>query len=77
MFAPMKTDSTAAADRLVSITEAAGLLGISRRAAYYLVKRGDLPAVQYRTRKGRTSGGVLRIRVSEIDAFLKDSELTP
>ena len=68
----MKKARSTAADDLVSVTEAAELLGISRRAAYYLVKSGDIPAHQYRSRSGRPSGPI-RIRRAEIVKFLKIS----
>jgi predicted DNA-binding transcriptional regulator AlpA len=69
----MKNGSSTATDELVPVTKAAEMLGLSRRAAYYLVSSGDLPAVQY---PSRTPGkaGAIRVRLSEIEKFLKRSE---
>ena len=74
MFAPM-TKATSTADDLVSVTKAAELLGLSRRAAYYLVDTGDLPSVQYPSRSGGARGAI-RVRLSEVEKFLKRSERT-
>lgn len=73
MFAPMKNGSSTATDELIPVAKAAGLLGLSRRQAYYLVASGDLPSVQY---PSRTPGkaGAIRVRTSEIEKFLKRSE---
>jgi len=75
MFAPMTKATSTATDDLVSVTKAAGLLGLSRRAAYYLVATGDLPSVQYPSRSGG-SRGAIRVRLSEVEKFLKRSERT-
>ena len=71
----MTKASSTPTDELRSVTEAAGLLGLSRRAAYYLVATGDLPSVQYPSRSGGGRGAI-RVRQSEIEKFLKRSERT-
>ena len=73
MFAPMKTASSTATDELVSVAKAAELLGVARRTAYYLVQSEAIPSVQYPTRSGKKAGPI-RVRLSEIQKFLKASE---
>jgi excisionase family DNA binding protein len=74
MFAVMTKAPNTATDELLSVTQAAPLLGISRRAAYYLIKEGVIPGHQYPSRSGNASGP-LRIRRSEIDRFIKNSAI--
>ena len=69
----MTKGTSTAADELVSVAVAAGMLGLSRRGAYYLVQSGELKSVQYPSR-ATGKAGAIRVRLSEIDRFLKASE---
>jgi excisionase family DNA binding protein len=72
MFTPMRT-APPADERMLSVTEAAEILGISRRLAYYLVESGELPSVQYVTRRGKRAG-VIRVRLSEVTKLIENRE---
>lgn len=52
-------------DELVTITQAAGLMGISRSTVEYLIKRGDLTALRLPP-QGRTKGRKIYLRRSEV-----------
>jgi hypothetical protein len=69
----MTKASSTATDDLVSVAKAADMLGLSRRAAYYLVSSEELPSIQYPSRSGKKDGPI-RVRTSEIEKFLKRSE---
>jgi Helix-turn-helix domain len=63
--------------KLLSITEAAGQLGVSRSQAYSLVYTGDLASVEMPP--GRRSVGKARTRkveLAEVDAFIKRNRVT-
>jgi len=69
----MKNGSSTATDELKSVTEAAEMLNLSRRAAYYLVASGAIPSARYPSRSGKQNGPI-RVRLSEIQKFIKAAE---
>lgn len=58
------TDQHAAGARSVLISEAAAVLGISRRTVYYRIGEGRLQTI-------RTRGGSQRVLWSSIEAYLR------
>ena len=55
--------------RWMSTGEAARRLGITVRTLYRLIDRSDLPAYQF--------GRVIRLKESEVNAFIEASRITP
>ena len=55
--------------RWMSTGEAARRLGVTVRTLYRLIDRADLPAYQF--------GRVIRLKESEIDAFIEASRIAP
>ena len=55
--------------RWMSTGEAARRLGVTVRTLYRLIDRSDLPAYQF--------GRVIRLKESEIDAFIEASRIAP
>ncbi len=65
MMLPMPEDDI----RWMSTGEAARRLGITVRTLYRLIDRSDLPAYQF--------GRVIRLKESEVNAFIEASRITP
>jgi excisionase family DNA binding protein len=62
----------ARAERMLTVAEAAGQLGVDRSAIYHWIRSGRLPSVQYPSRGA--SRGPRRIRQSALDKFVADCE---
>jgi len=58
----------------LTITEAAGLLGISRRSAYSAAERGDMPTVKIGTVK-RVPVGWVRAKIEELGGVFPEELL--
>ena len=53
----------------LSTKEAASALGLTPRTLYRLIDEGQLPAYRF--------GRVIRLKQSEIDSFVSQSQITP
>ena len=60
---------TQAGDDWLSTKEAAAALGLTPRTLYRLIDEGQLPAYRF--------GRVIRLKQSEVDAFVESSRIAP
>ncbi len=61
--------TTADADRLIGITEAAQILGVNRATLANWLHRGRIPALQYGPR------GIYRVRYGDVIEYMEASRL--
>jgi excisionase family DNA binding protein len=65
--------AVATPERMLTVGEAADLLGVDRSQVYHWIRSGRLPSLQYPGRTG-SDRGPRRIRQSAVDKFLADCE---